>query len=193
MPPIPKFAQVLAKRAKAKPKVISGNPVTKKIASNQTKKFAKDDMELANVQKEKIRKKIEPFLKKSKDDLELLKSRKSEFKELEEFLPDNTLKNIDSIIFSVTEISETNIAESNFSNLKEYANGLEEVFYNIKSIADSFNLSNTIMVKYIGEIAKFTNTLNKLDIKNPKTLLNTMNKLKSIANKIIIERNNIKE
>ena len=73
MPPIPKFAQVLAKRAKAKPKVISGNPVTKKIASNQTKKFAKDDMELAKVRKQEIRKKIEPFLKKSKDDSELLK------------------------------------------------------------------------------------------------------------------------
>lgn len=185
MPPIPKFAQVLAKRAKAKPKVIPQSP--------KSKKFAKDDIELTKARKQEIRKKFEPILKKSKDDLELLKSRKSELKELEEFLPDNTLKNIDSIIFSVTEISETNIAESNFSNLKEYANGLEEVFYNIKSIADSFNLSNTIMVKYIGEIAKFTNTLNKLDIKNPKTLLNTMNKLKSIANKIIIERNNIKE
>lgn len=72
MPPIPKFAQVLAKRAKAKPKVISGNPVTKKIASNQTKKFAKDDMELAKVRKQEIRKSLRKNLpKKPKDDSEL--------------------------------------------------------------------------------------------------------------------------
>ena len=69
MSPIPKFAQVLAKRAKAKTKVISGNPVTKKIASNQTKKFAKDDMELAKVRKQEIRVSLKKDLpKKPKDD-----------------------------------------------------------------------------------------------------------------------------
>ena len=68
--PIPKFAKAMAKRAKAKPKVI----VSKTTPTKQfSRKFAKDDMELAKIRKDKIRKELEPFLKKSKDDLELLK------------------------------------------------------------------------------------------------------------------------
>ena len=73
MPPIPKFAQVLAKRAKAKPKVISGSPTTKKIANTQAKKFAKDDMELVKVMKEKTRKELkQSFTDKLSDNLNLM-------------------------------------------------------------------------------------------------------------------------
>ena len=78
--------------------MISGSPVTKKITNTQTKKFAKDDMELAKVRKEKIRKELEPFLKKSKDDFEFIKSQKSELKELVEFLPKNFVGNLETII-----------------------------------------------------------------------------------------------
>ena len=68
--PIPKFAKAMAKRAQAKPKVITSKESQTKQSSQ---KFAKDDMELAKIRKDKIRKELEPFLKKSKDDLELLK------------------------------------------------------------------------------------------------------------------------
>ena len=72
--PIPKFAQTLSKRAKAKHKVISGSRAAENIANTKTKKFAKDDMELAKVRKERIKKDVEKIMPKySKDDMELLK------------------------------------------------------------------------------------------------------------------------
>lgn len=69
--PIPTFAQALAKRAKAKPKVITSKESQTKQSSQ---KFAKDDMELAKLRKEKIKKDVEKIMPKySKDDMELLK------------------------------------------------------------------------------------------------------------------------
>ncbi len=74
MPTIPKFAINLAKVAKSNPKIIS-NQASSKIKENnisqiQTKKFAKDDMELSKIRREEIRKEMEQSLpKKAKDDL----------------------------------------------------------------------------------------------------------------------------
>ena len=69
--PIPKFAKAMAKRAKAKPKVITSKESQTKQSSQ---KFAKDDMELAKLRKEKIKKDVEKIMPKySKDDMELLK------------------------------------------------------------------------------------------------------------------------
>ena len=66
MPPIPKFAKVLAQHAKDNPKVILGNTATKK--------FSKNDMELIKTRKQEIRKSLEKDLHKNpKDDLNLLK------------------------------------------------------------------------------------------------------------------------
>ena len=83
MPPIPKFAKALAKLSKANPKVISGETLPKIKKRNtsekttekqiKTKRFAKDDMELDKIRREKIKKKLEQILpKKAKDDSELL-------------------------------------------------------------------------------------------------------------------------
>ena len=83
MPPIPKFAKALAKLAKANPKVISGKtpPKIKKRNTSEktiekqieTKKFAKDDMEIDKISREKIKKELEQSLpKKAKDDSDLL-------------------------------------------------------------------------------------------------------------------------
>ena len=64
MPPIPKFAKEIVKRAKAKPKVIATKSVEKK---QLIQKFAKDDMELAKARKKGIRKALEKnFLKNQK-------------------------------------------------------------------------------------------------------------------------------
>ncbi len=73
MPPIPQFAKVLAKRAKAKPKVIkTTTAVAKKSVDAKPRKFAKDDMELAKARNKDIRESLEKSLdKKSKDDLGL--------------------------------------------------------------------------------------------------------------------------
>ena len=70
MPTIPKFAVALAKLAKSNPKIIPSSPTSKKRINMQPKKFTKDDIELAKIRKEKIRKSINQSLsKKSKDDL----------------------------------------------------------------------------------------------------------------------------
>ena len=85
MPPIPKFAKALAKLAKANPKVISGEtpPKIKKRNTSEkttekqikTKKFAKDDMELAKVRKEKIKNELEQrLLKQAKDDSSIIRN-----------------------------------------------------------------------------------------------------------------------
>ena len=94
MSPIQKFAQVLAKRAKAKPKVISESPAIKKIANTQTKKFAKDDMELAKVRKEKIRKELkQSFTDKLSDNSNLM----TLTKELKSVKTDDLKGNADKI------------------------------------------------------------------------------------------------
>lgn len=85
MPPIPKFAKALAKLAKANPKVISGETPPKIKRRNtsekntetqiETKKFAKDDMELDKIRREKIKKKLEQSLpKKARDDSSVYKN-----------------------------------------------------------------------------------------------------------------------
>lgn len=84
--PIPKFAKAMAKRAKAKPKVITSKESQTKQSSQ---KFAKDDMELAKLRKEKIKKNVEKIMPKySKDDMELLeisnKIDKMDFKKMKD-------------------------------------------------------------------------------------------------------------
>lgn len=70
MSPIPQFAKVLAKRAKAKPKVISIKPTQTKPL---LRKFAKDDTELTKIRKEATRKSLERnFTKQSKEDTDLI-------------------------------------------------------------------------------------------------------------------------
>ena len=65
MPPIPQFAKVLAKRAKAKPKVTKTVTVAKKATKTKSRK-------IGIVQKEKIKKLLKKNLtKESKYDLEL--------------------------------------------------------------------------------------------------------------------------
>ena len=82
MLPIPKFAKALAELAKDNPKVISGEtpPKIKKRNTSEktiekqieTKKFAKDDMEIDKISREKIKKELEQRIpKKSKDDSDL--------------------------------------------------------------------------------------------------------------------------
>ena len=78
MPPIPKFAKALAELAKDNPKVIpektlpqikKGDNLEKKIEKQiETKKFAKDDMEIDKISREKIKKELNQNLIK-KDDL----------------------------------------------------------------------------------------------------------------------------
>ena len=78
MPSIPKFAKALVKLAKANPKVIPGEllPKIKKRNTSEktiekqieTKKFAKDDMEIDKISREKIKKELNQNLIK-KDDL----------------------------------------------------------------------------------------------------------------------------
>jgi len=99
MPPIPKFAKALAEFAKANPKAIPGETIPKIKEKNisektietspkikkrntsekttekqiKTKKFAKDDMELYKIRREKTKKELEQILpKKAKDDSDLL-------------------------------------------------------------------------------------------------------------------------
>lgn len=82
MPPIPKFAKALAKLAKANPKVIPGEtpPKIKKMNTSEktiekqieTKKFAKDDMEIDKIRREKAKKELEQRIpQKAKDDSDL--------------------------------------------------------------------------------------------------------------------------
>ena len=106
--PIPKFAKAMAKRAKAKPKVITSKESQTKQSSQ---KFAKDDMELAKLRKEKIKKNVEKIMPKySKDDMELLeisnKIDKMDFKKMKysdisknvTFAKDKVTKHVDSMI-----------------------------------------------------------------------------------------------
>lgn len=183
MSPIPKFAQVLAKRAKAKPKVISGSPVTKKITNTQTKKFAKDDMELAKIRKEKIRKELEPFLKKSKDDFEFIKSQKSELKELVEFLPKNFVGNLETIISYMEKIQKIDIMSIKNEDLE--------------SIKERFN-SIKLMLKDLGESEFIIENIDALigviyKIKSGKLSSDTANKLKSTFAEINNLNKKIKE
>lgn len=84
--PIPKFAKAMAKRAKAKPKVITSKESQTKQSSQ---KFAKDDMELAKLRKEKI------MPKYSKDDMELLKiSNKIDKMDFKKIKDSNISKNV---------------------------------------------------------------------------------------------------
>lgn len=71
MPPIPKFAQVLAKRAKKKPEVILKNSIGKKLINTKPKKFANNkDMAFARVLKKEIKKDSgQSLLKKAKNNL----------------------------------------------------------------------------------------------------------------------------
>lgn len=93
MPPIPQFAKVLAKRAKAKPKVIAIKPTQTKPL---LRKFAKDDIELTKIRKEAIRKSLEKNLpKQSKDDLEILKiSNKINMIDFKKLKPSDVSKHI---------------------------------------------------------------------------------------------------
>lgn len=91
--PIPKFAKAMAKRAKAKPKVITSKESQTKQSSQ---KFAKDDMELAKLRKEKIKKNVEKIMPKySKDDMELLKiSNKIDKMDFKKIKDSNISKNV---------------------------------------------------------------------------------------------------
>lgn len=178
--PIPKFAKAMAKRAKAKPKVI----VSKTTPTKQfSRKFAKDDMELAKIRKDKIRKELEPFLKKSKDDLELLKSKKSELRGMKQFLPDNTLNNFNLLISYAEKnqkIDATSVKVEDFESIKKQ-------FDFIKFMLNDLGEGNP-MIKHIDTIIDIVNKS-----KNGKLSDNTMNKLKNTVAEIDTLTKKIKE
>ncbi len=85
MPPIPKFAKALAKLAKANPKVIPGEtpPKIKKRNTSEktiekqieTKKFAKDNIEIDKIRRKRTKKELEQSLpKKARDDSSVYKN-----------------------------------------------------------------------------------------------------------------------
>lgn len=186
MPPIPKFAKALAKLAKANPKVISGEtpPKIKKRNTSEktiekqieTKKFAKDDMEIDKNRREKAKKELEQSLpKKAKDDSELLsimkELRSSDISQLENskfYQSVKKLKDMDMSDLSINKISDfiENLKNA-FETSKEELSATDSIVMPINAIIDILGKINPNDKKnYINEEKELTSILTQLETIN---------------------------
>ena len=188
MPPIPKFAKALAEFAKANPKAIPGETIPKIKEKNisektietspeikkrntsekttekqiKTKKFAKDDMELYKIRREKTKKELEQILpKKAKDDSELLLVAKQ-----------------------FEKIDATKIQETEFN---KYANKLK-IFFNKAKFLLKDKKGTGQIIEYIDDMNKYMELFKKPNIITE----DTVNEVQTIANKIRDESIKIK-
>lgn len=151
MPRIPKFAKALAELAKDNPKVISGEtpPKIKKRNTSEkqikTKKFAKDDMEIDKIRREKAKKELEQRLpNKAKDDSELLSIMNelrgtdiSQFENSKFYQSVKKLKDMDMSDLSINKISDfiENLKNA-FETSKEELNATDSIVMPINATID---------------------------------------------------------
>jgi len=141
--PIPKFAKAMAKRAKAKPKVITSKESQTKQSSQ---KFAKDDMELAKLRKEKIKKNVEKIMPKySKDDMELLEI-------------SNKIDKMDFKKMKYSDISKNvTFAKDALNTIKTACNGNDKVTKHVDSmieLVEIFKNPSDITIQTLIDVGK---------------------------------------
>ena len=146
--PIPKFAKAMAKRAKAKPKVITSKESQTKQSSQ---KFAKDDMELAKLRKEKIKKNVEKIMPKySKDDMELLKiSNKIDKMDFKKMKDSDISKNV-------------TFAKDALNTIKTACNGNDKVTKHVDSmieLVEIFKNPSDITIQTLSDVGKKINKM----------------------------------
>lgn len=146
--PIPKFAKAMAKRAKAKPKVITSKESQTKQSSQ---KFAKDDMELAKLRKEKIKKNVEKIMPKySKDDMELLKiSNKIDKMDFKKMKDSDISKNV-------------TFAKDALNTIKTACNGNDKVTKHVDSmieLVEIFKNPSDITIQTLIDVGKKINKM----------------------------------
>ena len=145
---IPKFAKAMAKRAKAKPKVITSKESQTKQSSQ---KFAKDDMELAKLRKEKIKKNVEKIMPKySKDDMELLKiSNKIDKMDFKKMKDSDISKNV-------------TFAKDALNTIKTACNGNDKVTKHVDSmieLVEIFKNPSDITIQTLIDVGKKINKM----------------------------------
>lgn len=201
MPPIPKFAKALAKLAKANPKVIERDEPSKKDINNQSekantlektmqnqveiKKFAKDDMEIDKIRREKAKKELEQRLpKKAKDDQEILKNsiRIQKKKIVKYFNLINGLT-LDRNRVSLDLVSKMDkIKNTNLDDLKQ--DNVNGFLKNIKTFFESVDYELESSNPFVSLIKEIIGIIKNLDLKDNSAIEESIVKVKTIVKQL---------
>jgi hypothetical protein len=144
------------------------------------KQGSMDDSALYERRKAETRKELEPFIKKSKDDMELLKIRRKEIKEKEvaQFLPNDIVKKLDMLGSKAENFGKTDVAKLKETEISQYIGNLRSFFVDIKSVLESLKVKSP-MIEYVETMSKLlTNpeSMNEITVDKVKKTIEQIQK-----------------
>ncbi len=198
MPPIPKFAKALAKLAKANPKLISEEPLPKIKKRNtsekdtqkqiKTKKFAKDDMGLDKIRREKVKNKLEQrFSTQAKDDSEVLKTNKNIAEVLKEIRSQQIINYNPELISTAEKLAKIDLINLKDNQVYDCVEDLKKFFNIAKNELQnsSFKIPLETIIHILSKVPKNVNLKTALvDKVTMKQLSNAQKQLRKEAKQV---------